>query len=76
MVHPQVVYEGTPSNMESYQDVEYTVMDSQQGEDFQPGGWVRSKQLVSIKIYHALNQSQMPWTWTDLSYDENNGKGT
>ena len=77
MVHPQVVDGGMASNMEdSYKDIEYAVMDSQQGEAFQPGGRARSKQLVSIKICHAMNHSQMPWTWTDLSYDEYNGKGT
>jgi hypothetical protein len=49
MVHPWVVDGGTPSNMaDSYIDIEYTVMDSQQGEDFQPGGWVRTKQLRKL----------------------------
>ena len=39
MVHPWVVDGETPSIMEdSYKDTEYAVMDSQQGEDFQPGG--------------------------------------
>jgi hypothetical protein len=50
MVNPWVVDGGMPSRMEnSYKDIEYAVMDSQQGEDFHPGGWVRSKQLGKLR---------------------------